>query len=74
MEYRALMKDPKYQNVYAQLYANELRRLAQGIRGRVMVANSIFFIGKDNVPQDRCRDVTYGQVVVDCQPKKGDLY
>ncbi len=35
MEYRALMKDPKYQKMYAQSYAKELGRLAPGLHGKV---------------------------------------
>ncbi len=34
MEYRALIKGPKYQKLYAQLYAKELGRLAQGLTER----------------------------------------
>ena len=31
MEYRALMKNPKYSKLYGQSYAKKLGRLAQGI-------------------------------------------
>ena len=34
MEYRALMKNPKYSKLYGQSYAKELGRLAQGIPGK----------------------------------------
>eukprot|EP00804_Cyclotella_cryptica_P022420 CCRYP_021143-RA/>CCRYP_021143-RA protein AED:0.55 eAED:0.45 QI:0/0/0/1/0/0/3/0/179 len=37
----------------------ELGRLAQGIPGIVQGTNTIVFIAKDDIPTDRCRDVTY---------------
>ncbi len=46
MEYRSLMKDPKYQNLYAQLYAKELIKLAQGLHRKVAGTNTIFSPGK----------------------------
>ncbi len=35
MEYKALMKDPKYQKIYAQSYAKEFGQLVQGIDGHL---------------------------------------
>ena len=74
MEYRALMRNPKYQTLYAQSYAKELGRLAQGIPGMVTGTNTIFFINKSKVPAVRWRDITYGRVVVKYRPKKDDPY
>ena len=42
---------------------NEIGRLAQGIGDRVTGTNTIFFIDKKQVPQDRYKDVTYGKFV-----------
>ena len=44
MEYCALMKKPKYRKLYGQLYAKELGRLAQGIRGKVTGTNTIHLL------------------------------
>jgi len=74
MEYRALMKSPKYSKLYGQSYAKELGRLAQGIPGTVEGTNTIFFIHKSNVPAERWRDITYGRVVVNYRPEKDDPY
>ena len=74
MEYRDLMKKPKYRKLYAKLYTKELGRLAQGMPGQVEGTNTIFFIPKKDVPLDRWRGVTYGRVVVNYRPKKDDPY
>ena len=74
MEYRALMRHPRYRTLYAQSYAKELGRLAQGIPGVVKGTNTIFFINKGEVPADRWRDITYGRVVVNYRPEKDDPY
>ena len=58
MEYRHIMKNPKYRNLYGNSYAKEIGRLAQGMPGQVTGTNTIFFINKKNVSADRWRDVT----------------
>ena len=74
MEYRHLMKKPKYCNLYGNSYAKEIGRLDQGMPGQVTGTNTIFFINKKDVPADRRRDVTYGCVVVNFRPEKEDPY
>jgi len=74
MEYRAVMKNPKYRPLYAKSYSKELGRLAQGLPGLVDGTNTIFFIPKRDVPLERWRDVTYGRVVVNYRPEKADPY
>ena len=53
MEYRRLMKNPKYRTLYRDSYAKELGRLAQGMPGLAEGTNTIFFIPKKEVPIDR---------------------
>ena len=74
MEYRRVMKNPKYRELYAQSYSKELGRLAQGIPGKVEGTNTIFFIDRADVPAERWKDVTYGRVVVNYRPEKSDPY
>ena len=74
MEYRHLMKSPKYRQLYGKSYAKELGRLAQGMPGQVEGTNTIFFIDKADIPTARWRDVTYGRVVVNYRPEKDDPY
>ena len=44
MEYRHLIQNLKYQQLWITLYVNELGILAQGIPGRLDVTNAIFFL------------------------------
>eukprot|EP00804_Cyclotella_cryptica_P008108 CCRYP_004594-RA/>CCRYP_004594-RA protein AED:0.30 eAED:0.28 QI:0/0/0/1/0/0.5/2/0/866 len=72
MEYRHLIKDPKYSTTWRKAYGKELGRLAQGIPGLVQGTNTIVFIAKDDVPTDRRRDVTYGRICTNFRPEKED--
>eukprot|EP00804_Cyclotella_cryptica_P005330 CCRYP_020410-RA/>CCRYP_020410-RA protein AED:0.19 eAED:0.19 QI:0/-1/0/1/-1/1/1/0/760 len=72
MEYRHLIKDPKYSTIWKKAYGKELGRLAQGIPGIVQGTNTIVFIAKDDVPPDRRRDVTYGRICANFRPEKDD--
>ena len=74
MEYIKLMKNPKYRPLYQNSYFKEIRRLAQGMPGLVEGTNTMFFIDKTDVPANRWRDVTYGQIVVDYRADKTNPY
>jgi hypothetical protein len=74
LEYRHLIKRPKYKAIWHNSFGNEIGRLAQGMPGRVQGTNTIFFIDKKDVPQDRWKDVTYGRMVCDYRPEKDDPY
>ena len=65
MEYRQVMKCPKYRKLYAK---------TQGIPGVVNGTNTIFFVDKTNVPSERWKDAIYGRVLVKYCPEKGDPY
>ncbi len=68
MDYCAIMKNPKYQPLYAQSYSKEIGHLAQGLPGLVKGTDTILFIPKYDVPLNRLRDVTHGRIVVDYSP------
>ena len=70
MEYRNLMKSPKYCQLYGTSYGKELGKIAQGMPGPVEGTDTIFFIDKSNVPTTRCKDVTYVRIVVNYIPEK----
>ena len=70
MEYRHLIKDPTHRDIWVRSFANELGRLAQGVGGRETGTNTTFFIRHDQIPPDRCKDVTYGRICVDYRPQK----
>ena len=48
MEYRVLMKNPKYRNLYHQSYTKERGRLLQVMTGQVTGTNTMFFIDKQD--------------------------
>ena len=70
-EYHKLIKGPK-RDFWIRAFANDLGRLAQGV-GTCMPKgnNTIFFIGKNQVPAD-CT-VTYGCIVAKEKPNKADF-
>ena len=49
--------------------ANELGRLAQGIR-KIKGTNTIYFIDKSEIPKDKLKQVTYARIVVDYKSHK----
>lgn len=70
LEYRDLIKHPKYRDDWLLSAANEFGRLAQGIGGRVEGTDTIKFIHRDQVP--RGRTVTYGRFVCLVRPQKAE--
>eukprot|EP00804_Cyclotella_cryptica_P020749 CCRYP_016588-RA/>CCRYP_016588-RA protein AED:0.03 eAED:0.02 QI:0/0/0/1/1/1/3/0/1217 len=74
LEYRHLIKNPKYCTIWKNAYGKELGRLAQGIPGTVKGTNTIVFIAHNEIPPQRRKDVTYGCIVANYRPKKEDPY
>ena len=72
MEYRHLIFNPKYSELWQNSYGNKLGRLAQGMPGRVEGTDIIFFVHKKDVPAHRWRDITYGRIVVSYIPTKDE--
>eukprot|EP00984_Skeletonema_dohrnii_P002295 scaffold797_cov118-Skeletonema_dohrnii-CCMP3373.AAC.10 len=70
LNYRQLLRDPKYRKDWLISAANEFGRLAQGVGNRVKGTNTIKFIRKEDVPKQRMKDVTYGQFVCTVRPEK----
>ena len=69
LEYRDLVNMEKCHNTWTTSFANELGRLAQGIR-EVPGTNIVFFIPKSDIPKDRRKEITYGKIVVSYIPHK----
>jgi hypothetical protein len=74
LEYRQLLKHPKFQEVWSRSAADEFGRLAQGIKGRVKATDTIRFIHKHEIPEDRFKDVTYIKFVCSIRTEKKDPY
>ena len=69
MEYRELIKRPETRETWFRSLANEIGRLAQGIRN-IKGTGTIFFIPKYELPRERLKEVTYARIVVDYKPRK----
>ena len=60
LNYKQLMRDPKYKKNWSTSSANEFGHLANGVGGRIKNStNTIRFIRRKNTPGSRRKDVTY---------------
>ena len=53
LEYRHLMKNTKYKEIWGKSFGNEVGRLAQGMPGRISkekATNTMFFIAQNEIP------------------------
>jgi hypothetical protein len=67
LEYRHLLKHPVYKEVWSKLFGKEIWRLAT-------TTKTIAFMEKQQIPQARYKDITYGQVVCVYHLEKKDPY
>jgi hypothetical protein len=67
LEYRHLLKHPKYKDTWLKSFGTEIRRL-------VTTTETIFFKLKDKIPHDQRKDITYGRVVCTYCSEKKDPY
>ena len=72
LNYRQLISHPKLGEQWQTSSANEFGRLAQGIGGRIKGTNTIFFIKKEDIPEERMKDITYGKFVCNVRPEKDE--
>ena len=73
LEYRHLVKIPKYRVVWTKAFGKEIGRLAQGQKGVVEGTNALFFIPYADVPVKRRKDITYARICADPhRPEKAD--
>lgn len=72
LEYRHLIKRPKYRDTWSKAFGKEIGRLAQGQKGVVEGTNALFFIPKSEVPPERGRDITYARICANYRPEKSD--
>eukprot|EP00804_Cyclotella_cryptica_P002199 CCRYP_018252-RA/>CCRYP_018252-RA protein AED:0.18 eAED:0.16 QI:0/0/0/1/0.4/0.16/6/0/1101 len=74
LEYRQLLKHRKFRDVWNLSASDEFGRLAQGIGGRIKGTDTIRFVHKHEIPQDRFKDVTYIKFVCTIRTEKKDPY
>jgi hypothetical protein len=67
LEFRHLMKHPKYKEVWTNSFSKEIVRLAT-------TTETIFFVQKDTIPQEHQGDETYARIVVVYRDGKKDKY
>jgi hypothetical protein len=72
MEMCHLLVNPKYKELWGKSYTIELSRLAQGIPGISKGTNTIVFIGREDVPINRQKDILYGRVCINYHPEKAN--
>ena len=65
LEYRHLVKIPKYREVWSKAFGKEIRRLAQGLSGTVEGTNTLFFVPFDKVPKHERKNITYARICMD---------
>ena len=70
LEYHHLMKRPEYKEAWEHSFGNELGQLCQGIEGRAVGTDTMFFIHKSEVLADCFKDVTYGKINCDFKEAK----
>jgi hypothetical protein len=63
LEYRHLIKHPKYKDTWSNSFGTEIRQLAT-------TTETIFFISKMDIPHNRRGDVTYGRII--CVYREGN--
>ena len=72
LEYRHLIRNPAYSELWGGAFGKKVGRLAQGLPGVVEGTDTIDFISKDEIPPDRWRDVTYARIVCNYRLEKAD--
>ena len=71
LNYRQLLRHPKYRSEWKQSSANEFGRLTNGVGGRIKKpTNTMRFIRQQDVPKDRRKDITYGSFTCSVRPEK----
>ncbi len=70
LEYRRLLKHPRFKEVWNRSAADEFGKLAQGIGGRIKGTNTMQFVHKKDIPIDRLKDVTYIKFVCAVRTEK----
>jgi hypothetical protein len=74
LKYRKLITHPKHCKVWMHSSANKFGRLVQGVGGRIKGTDTIFFIRKHQVPEDRWKNITYAKFVCELKPNKAKVH
>jgi hypothetical protein len=69
LEYRHLIANQTTRATWQHSFGNKIGRLAQGMLGRNTGTNTIVSIKKNQLPQNRAKDVTYGLITCLIRPE-----
>jgi hypothetical protein len=72
LNYRQLLRHPKYKDAWSKSAADEFGRFAQGVGNRIKGTNTIHFIQEQDIPKACKKYVTYGSFICTVCPKKAD--
>ena len=73
LNYRQLLRHPKFKKEWHTSSTNKFGRLAQGVGGRIKKpTDTIRFIRETDIPKERKKDVTYGSFVCTVRPEKAE--
>jgi hypothetical protein len=67
LEYRHLLKNPKYTDMWSQSFSKEICQLST-------TTKTIAFLTKPEIPQAQRKDITYGHIACTYCSKKKDPY
>ena len=70
MEYRHLIKHPKYKQPWKYSFGNEVGRLAQGMPRRNNGTDTIHFINKHEIPDTKWKEMMNCRIVCNKRPQK----
>ena len=73
MEYRHLIKHPKYKQPWKYSFGNEIGRLAQGMPERNNGTDTIQFINKSDVPDRKWKELMNCRIVCNERPQKAEV-
>ena len=68
MEFRHLMGNPKYHEIWGKSYGSKPGKLTQGLPGRVEGTNAFFFTDTQDIPTVQWHDATHERVLVSYRP------
>ena len=74
LEYRHLIKRPKTKVLWGHSFGNEMGRLAQGMPGRNIDTNTIYFINRHEIPNERRKGITSGRFFCNVRPQKEEVF
>ena len=73
LSYKQMMRYPKEKKLWSTSLANQFGRLTNGVGGHIKIpTNTIKFINKNDVPNYRQKDVTYGSFVCNVRNEKSE--